>query len=295
MPYTLVKGEFHIHYPDIPRNGPEPDGDTLKFKPDNPDIVRQQLPNGEAAGFNGRGMVNLRFEGIDALETHFNEMHQDLTWANAARDQMLRQAGFQTVQFFSDLPAKVSHAVPHPVRGHILSNGLDGHGRIVSFVFAGGAGEPDGSDVWLNAARMNRSLNAKLMSAGLVYPLYYTSLPRDLRNRLTVLAVDAWNNDRGLWPVDVSYQLTRIRNLDDLQSLAIWPKLFRRLAKYLASGHTGLSQFETWLRADPQDRDDRLLLPDGALGNMHDAIETSGNRIRMTYWPEELVILPDNA
>jgi hypothetical protein len=22
MPYTLIKGEFHIHYPDTPRNGP---------------------------------------------------------------------------------------------------------------------------------------------------------------------------------------------------------------------------------------------------------------------------------
>jgi hypothetical protein len=295
MPYTLVKGEFHIHYPDMPRNGPEPDGDTLKFKPDDPQIVRGQLPNGGAADFNGRGMVNLRFEGIDALETHFSEMHQDMTWANAARDRMLRLAKFQTVQFFPDLPEKVSHADPHPTRGYVLSNGLDGHGRIVSFVYADAAGEADGSAVWLDAGRLNQSLNAKLMSDGLVYPMYYTSLPRDLRDRLTELVIRAWNYDRGLWPADVSYELTTIGNLADLEALAMWPKLFRRLAKYFASGYSGLGDFEAWLRADPRDRDDRLQLPDGELGNMHDVIELSGNRIRMRYWPEELVVLPDDA
>jgi hypothetical protein len=28
MPYTLLRGSFVIRYPDLPRQGPEPDGDT---------------------------------------------------------------------------------------------------------------------------------------------------------------------------------------------------------------------------------------------------------------------------
>ena len=34
--YTLIKGEYHIYYPDLPRGGPEPGGDTIKFQPANP-------------------------------------------------------------------------------------------------------------------------------------------------------------------------------------------------------------------------------------------------------------------
>lgn len=33
MSYTLLRGEFVIRYPDLPREGPEPDGDTVKFAP----------------------------------------------------------------------------------------------------------------------------------------------------------------------------------------------------------------------------------------------------------------------
>jgi hypothetical protein len=34
MSYTLLRGSFVIRYPDLPRQGPEPDGDTVKFLPD---------------------------------------------------------------------------------------------------------------------------------------------------------------------------------------------------------------------------------------------------------------------
>jgi len=60
--YTLIKGEYRIYYPDLPRSGPEPDGDTITFRPDNPVIV-QSLPNqGRPPRFNGRGMTSIRFE-----------------------------------------------------------------------------------------------------------------------------------------------------------------------------------------------------------------------------------------
>jgi hypothetical protein len=39
--YTVIKGKFWIHYPDMPRQGPEPDGDTVTFQPDDVTLVRQ--------------------------------------------------------------------------------------------------------------------------------------------------------------------------------------------------------------------------------------------------------------
>ena len=43
MSYTLLRGQFVIRYDDIPRQGPEPDGDTVKFMPDTPGLV-EMLP-----------------------------------------------------------------------------------------------------------------------------------------------------------------------------------------------------------------------------------------------------------
>jgi hypothetical protein len=74
----------------------------------------------------------------------------------------------------------------------------------------------------------------------------------------------------------------------------IWPKLFRRLAAFYEEGHTDLADLDAWLRADPVDRDDRLLLPNQELGNMHDLIQVNGNQIRLTHLPEEVVIVPDD-
>lgn len=298
MPYTLITGQFHIHYPDIPRQGPEPDGDTLKFEPDNRALVDAL---GQAVGvtpdFNGRGMINLRFEGIDALELHFSEMHQHQGWSEAARDAVLRMAGFRQVRFYADLPHKVQSVQNHPRPGYILTRTLDTYGRIICFVFAGPANDPDGTSVWLEGPQLNRSMNARLMAAGLVYPAFYTSLPAELRDHLAARAVRAWNQGQGLWPDDTANKiwLQQIPNLATLEPLALWPKLFRRLSKYFAAGNNGLAGFDAWLRADPTNRDDRILLSNGDIVNMHNVVETQGNYIRMTEWPEDIVILPDNA
>ena len=111
MPYMVLRGQFVIRYPDLPRQGPEPDGDTVKFRPDSPGLV-DALPrrSGRPADINARG-ISVRLEAIDALETHFAESHQELAGANAARDELLRLLGFTNIQFFADLPNKVQSAL----------------------------------------------------------------------------------------------------------------------------------------------------------------------------------------
>jgi hypothetical protein len=110
--YTLIKGQYSIHNPVDPRGGPQPDGDTVTFFPDSLARVRA------LKRFSGRppdisnGHINVRYEGIDALETHFQGTHQNLGFANAARERNLALLGFTSVRFFSDLP-NVVQAVDH--------------------------------------------------------------------------------------------------------------------------------------------------------------------------------------
>jgi len=296
MPYKLIKGEFHIHYPDIPKNGPEPDGDTLKFKPDNPALVLSLQQTGRGADFNRRGMVNLRFEGIDALETHFNESHQNLKWANAARNTMLETCGFGEITFFQDLPNKVETVEHHPQRGYILAGGLDVFGRIISFVFAGDSHFVDGAEIWAEEETIQNSLNMMLLEEGLAYPAFYTSLPCELRDVLGAATIKSRNNRKNMWENAVSVEENvAVPDVAALENLTIWPKLFRRLSKYFSAGFQNLDQFDSWLRDDPVNRDDRLILPDRELGNMHDIVIASGSNLRMLYQPEDLVVLPDDA
>ena len=302
MPYRLIKGTFALHYQGQRHVGSKPDGDSAWFKPDQPQLLSDL--GGRDADFNAGGFAQLRFEGIDALELHYpHSYHQHKLATVAARDFMLQQLGFQASQIEyapnDKIPSYVRSCVPTSVRGYVLSRNVDPFARPVAFVFAGAAGEADGANVFLNVARMDRSINAMLMKQGHVYPAYYGAsntsggLPWDLRNRLTDLADRAWHADKGVWAVDDSLSYPRIRNMVDLTKLAIWPKLYRRVAKYFLASNSGLRGFEAWLRADPDGRDDSLwIIPRAEEGNLHDIFRVRGNRISMLYWPEDLIIIP---
>jgi endonuclease YncB( thermonuclease family) len=298
MSYTLLRGSFVIRYPDLPRAGPEPDGDTIKFLPDTPALV-EALPrrSGTPPDLNARG-ISVRLEAIDALETHFAETHQELAGANAARDELLRLLGFTNVVFFDDLPNKVQSADQDATRGHVLANGIDANGRLIAFVYPGEHPGPDGRVVFIDEALVDQSLNAQLLAAGHAYPAFYATLPVDLRTHLAKVseAARAAQPPVGLWPrstADPDGPAT-IRDLAGLEQLVIWPKLFRRLVPYLAAGFPNFDGFDGWLRADPVNRDDELFLLDRLeRGNMHDVVRGVGQQIQLTVWPEDFVISPD--
>jgi endonuclease YncB( thermonuclease family) len=296
MTYLLLQGRFVIRYPDIPRQGPEPDGDTVKFAPATPALVETlPRPSGQPPAMNARG-VSIRLEAIDALETHFGETHQALDGANRARDALLARLGFTNVVFFADLPNKVESADQDTLPGWVLSNGVDANGRVIGFVFAGEAPHPDGSDVFLDEAGVDQSVNAGLLADGLVYPAFYGTLPATLRLHLSQASRDARSAGRGIW-VQASADPDGPATVPDgsvLQDLTIWPKLFRRLVPYLAAGHDDLDGFDAWLRSDPVHRDDRLLLLDPTEpGNLHDVVVANGQTVQLTRWPEDFIIEPD--
>ncbi|MEV8507047.1 lamin tail domain-containing protein [Actinoplanes sp. NPDC051475] len=298
MTYTVLTGRFVIRYPDLPRQGPEPDGDTVKFRPDSPALVEGlPRPSGSPPDLTARG-ISVRLEAIDALETHFAETHQDLGGANAAREELLHLLGFTGVQFFDDHPNKVRASDQDDVRGYVLSNGIDANGRMIGFVQPGESPDPDGGTVFLDDAGIDRSLNSRLLAAGLVYPAFYATLPGSLRTHLAGISRKARADRAGIWAASTADPdgAATVADLAGLQRLTIWPKLFRRLVPYLATGATGLDGLDAWLRSDPVNRDDSLFLLDRLeTGNLHDIIEASGQRVRMTMWPEDFIIDPDPA
>lgn len=300
MTYTVLHGQFVIRYPDLPRQGPEPDGDTVKFRPDTPALVEAlPRPSGQAPDLNARG-ISVRLEAIDALETHFALTHQELAGANAARDDLLRRLGFTNVTYFPDLPNKVSSADQDSVRGHVLTNGIDANGRLIAFVYAGDHPGPDGTAVFLDEPMVDQSVNAQLLSAGHAYPAFYNTLPGTLRKHLAEAsrAARAALDPDGLWPRSTADPNgpAVVADLTALQKLVVWPKLFRRIVPYLSAGFTDFDGFDAWLRADPVHRDDALFLLDRLeRGNLHDVIRAAGQQIQLTAWPEDFIISPDPA
>jgi hypothetical protein len=294
--YTLIKGNFWIRYPDKPRQGPQPDGDTITFHADDVTLVRN-LPrlSGRGPNINARGNIPVRYEGIDALETHFEGTHQQIGFADAARDENLRLIGFRNVKFFDDMPNNVESANSDSMPGFVIANGIEANGRLLGLVYSGSIAEPDGEHIFVDAPLLDRSVNVKLVMAGLAYVEPYDTMPISLVKHLRDVIGAARANETGLFAVE-NVSVTRaaqIRDLAVLQTLAMWPKLFRRLVAYFTEGHVGLGQFDSWMREDPIHRDDSLRLPDGEKGNMHDAYIINGDSMKLQFNPEDLLIAPD--
>ena len=296
--YTLITGDYYILYPDLPRNGPQPDGDTISFLPDDDDLV-QNLPrfNRRSPDRRHLGTYAVRFEGIDALETHFQNRHQNLEFAESARNRMLALMGFGDVTFFAQQRNNVQSAQHHPLRGHVIANGIESNGRVLGLLYPGqpDAGLIDGQRVFVDEARLERSVNAALIGEGLAYAELYATMPLALIRDMRRLVKSARQAEKGFWKLEAVSRTRRavLNGLADLPDLVIFPKLYRRLVKYFEDGNVGLAGFDLWVRADPVNRDDRALLPTGELGNLHDLFDVGRGGIKLRYLPEDLIFEPD--
>jgi hypothetical protein len=294
--YTLIIGQFSIHNAQKPRQGPQPDDDTVRFLPNSIDLIRK-LPR-----FSGRppditnGHINVRYEGIDALETHFQGNHQDLTFATAARDRNLELLGFTGITFFPDLPNVVQSVDRDPIPGYVIANGIESNGRLLGLPYPGAATiGSDGQKIFVDAPMLAQSINAKLVEAGLAFVEVYDTMPISLVQVLRSIITAARGAGTGMWPSEAvnTESSSDVPDVSALERLVMWPKLFRRLATYFREGHNGLAKFDTWIRDDKVTRDDSLRLPDGEAGNMHDTYTITGNRLELNFRPEDLLITPD--
>jgi hypothetical protein len=88
MPFILIQGTFHLVGRTQAGNptGFQPDGDSIQFKPTNPQLLNQLDQPGRPVRLTSIGSTQLRLEGIDALELHFDSTHQPRPLADQARD-----------------------------------------------------------------------------------------------------------------------------------------------------------------------------------------------------------------
>lgn len=294
MPFTLIKGTFHLvgQQANGQPNGFQPDGDSIQFKPANPSLLDRLTQIKRPYRLSSIGSTQLRFEGLDALELHFAGAanHQPRPLADNARDFLTGALGLNPVPYVPPANITVDPPVPHDAApGYILSRSLEVNGRPVAFAFAGAAQEPDGADVFLDANRLQNSLNFALVASGNAYPLFYDTLFVSLRAVLAAAAVQARAAGRGLWPQDLSNTGLNVQTADDLeQNGVIFPKLFRRLSEFLSEGIGGLNEFLSWLEATIEQV---LDLTTTNITHFDDLVTVAGNTVSLNHLPEQLVFI----
>jgi endonuclease YncB( thermonuclease family) len=298
MPFIVIEGTYHL----VGRNGDgqeagfQPDGDSLHFKPANPALLNRLTRLERPYRLSRIGSIQLRFEGIDALELHFSpgrgrpDTRQPPPLAEQARDFLTGQLGLNPVPYAPPRNITVKPPVRHDgAPGYILSRSLEVHGRPVSFAFAGPSPATDGADVFLTVDWLKRSLNYKLIQSGNAYPLFYETLFVDLRNALAAAARQARAGKRGLWGQDRSQTGVAASSQGDLEREAvIFPKLFRRLSEYFAQPNGGLDGFLPWLEATREQVQD---LTTTNFTHFENVVSVQDNMVHLTRLPEQLVFI----
>ncbi len=268
MPFTVINGRF------APALG-HPDGDSVRFIPDNPDPLFKLARQGMGPKINpDNGSIQLRYEAIDAMEKSAAP-----PWQMRARERNLAILG--------------TSLGGTPASGHILSRQLDSHGRPICFAFAGANKATSGSTVHLGVDGVVASVNHRLAEEGLVYPLFYDTLFQDLRKPFTDVILAARAAGSALWPHDAS------RNAEWLGSPAtmapIFPKLWRRIDKYAANPEyfdpvRPFSGLKRYIAVEEPER--VFIVSEGRFTGFDNVIETTDTRVSLLVDPLDLVVQP---
>jgi len=285
MPMLLIKGTYKIV-------GASPDGDSVRFYPDDPD--QWDLLRGRRVRRNRSGGAQLRLDGIDTLETHYRpprgpELHQPAPFAGQAADGLLSWLGFESVQ--RNAHGIVTDASPDSQPGYILTRSADVHGRCVALAGRGtDAPGRSGTFVTVTPEHLRLTANHHQLTEGLAYPTFYRKLFVELRQEMTAAAQQARQAQTGLWPKDQTHSGVKVEGFSTLtESAVVLPKLFRRLADYLQlnDGDPSLEGFPDYL----EQREDRLFILSTGQWTGFDTIVklTNGNTVRLTHDPEDLV------
>ncbi len=229
--FRFIKGAFVIV-------GKEPDGDSVRFIPDNAQFVRE-LKNSSRVKFSGDGSVQLRFEAIDAPELHFGKEAQPL--GAESRDALLKLMGFSGIQYTNG-GLQVSASSPSRVRGAILSTAAEANGRPVSYVLLerDAPNVKDGSSIGVDETILRRTMNDRMLENGLAYLTVYNTTPQAHRAFFRGVSATARQSRKGVWAADKTGDFT----LDSQASIGvggqlILPKLFRRATSYFSDRAKG--------------------------------------------------------
>jgi endonuclease YncB( thermonuclease family) len=265
MPFYAIKGNF------VPSAG-VPDGDSVRFRAKNLALWKklEGRPPQIGTGVETKGTVQLRFEGIDAIEKAAQK-----PLADDAKHSMFALIGYD----------KEKRPTPD---GYVLARMTDDKtGRPIAFVFAGKCPWADGAEVRLTAAQLRKSVNYKQILAGYAYPLYYNTLFAELRRTFDVALKAARAARRGYWPTDKTRKGVVFKGAASLATIdPVWPKLWRRLQEF-ARGGKPMSQFIAFLEQKNERLDVLDVMEERGL---QDVVRVVGNKVSMTEPPENLRI-----
>lgn len=267
MPFRLIKGTFQ------PTFG-FPDGDSLRFVPDNPEPIFHLIRRKKAPKLNpNNGSIQLRYEAIDTMEKSAGSFAEAATLSNL--DLAGTQGGTQSA------------------RGYICSNQLGPNGRPIAFVFAGDTDKDDGSSVYLEPDDIMESINVKQFERGHAYPLFYDTLFDDLRQRCTEVVLAAKQAGNGVWSADTTNSgASWTGNVDTLEP--IFPKLWRRIDKYVNDETffdptRPFANLKIWMEQSAPER--VAVLSESIFTGFDNLVETTDTTVRMTFEPRQIVVV----
>ena len=275
MGYTIIKGTFHVaNY--------SPDGDSIRFEAHDK-ALWQRFP--WSAGASQSPRKQLRLEGIDALETHYEESHQPRAVALAALEVLLELLGIHDVIY--NLAVTKIVAAADGTAGYLAVLGVDGYDRPISLAFAGDTSLKDGAEVEFAKLPMSRCANLQLLKLGLAYPTFYDSMPTGLIDLFAAEARKARSKKTGLWALDRSRDFAFLNAETITNDVVILPKLFRRLTTFLLSA----SDYATLADYLKKSNDRLMQRSTGRQTSLGDLIAVDGRYIRLAVDPEDLVFL----
>ena len=281
MSYTLIKGKF--------RNIGSPDGDSVWFEPDNPELI-YNLPHGWRRPYvrQHQGTIALRYEGIDAPEDE-----QELT----ARQRETEKQAFSSNATKKNLELLGIPTKNKRSRGYILTRQIEPYGRPISFAFTCETEKEDGSSICLDVDLLKCSVNFQLVHDGYVYPLFYETLSPDIREAIKSAADKAKCKKLGIWETDkTTVGVTLYKSLR--LPYPIQPKLWRRIEKYKeAEGFTQnkdtihLDGFMNFLIRNYRDR--LLIVPQMRFVDFADivCVNEGENSVRLLYASQDIIFL----
>ena len=281
MPFTAIHGQFFV-------TGYAPDGDSIRFKADRPELWKKL--RGPAVRKNAKQHVQLRIQGIDTLETHYLGYHQPLFYAEKALLYLLTKIGITHVEW-DDRHSTIVRS-DGPVNGFICARKTEENHRPICFLFSGQHSFQDGEPVFIDDDLLRKSINYEMIAEGLAFPLFYSGLFYDLRQCLAFESKKARQQNTGLWEKDrttTGFELQSLSTICD--EVVIFPKLFRRLIRYLGNGGH-IAGFKEFLSLEPEPV---CILPDNHFTHFDHIVSVHKNHLSLSNDPDELVFLECQA
>ncbi len=278
--------------------GQSPDADSIKFKAKNPNlwdtIKTDNRKKFEQVLREDNGVVTIRLQGIDALETHYTpptprtpkelaRKVKDAPKPSKGNHKQPPHLGSQATDTFLDflgvsgvewrrwgrntwidratvggriVEDKFDDAIP----GYVIVDDVERNGRPLGWVFSGKPSAADGTVLNKKEAGVFIPLSANhyLLKRGTVYPFFYMSLPGAIRSPLMKAAMEAQQNpdQDDVWMHDKTYDGVEVGSLKSLyDETVVYPYLFRRIVRQWHN--------KTWYRFWEGLRTSSPYLPDG--------------------------------